>query len=200
GTDNSTLEVSAYTVNDGNAGGNYTVSPHTHSGTITRAGLDISAVGDTKVYDGTTSSAGVPAVSGLQPGDTVTGKVQVFQSKNVLGTDNSTLEVSAYTVNDGNAGGNYTVSPHTHSGTITARPITVTAAAKSRTYGGTVSAAATPTVTTGSIVLGATGNFTEAYQNSMSAPRRCLCRPARSRTATRAPTTRSRLRTARTGR
>src|SRR5205085_10196079 len=65
GTDNSTLDVSAYTVNDGNSGGNYAVTTHTHTGTITRAPLDISAVGDTKVYDGTVSSAGVPTVSGL---------------------------------------------------------------------------------------------------------------------------------------
>ncbi len=80
---------------------------------------------DTKVYDGTTSSTGTPTVSGLQGSDTVTGKAQRFQSKNVLGTGNSTLEVSAYTVNDGNSGGNYNVTPHTASGTITKKNLTV---------------------------------------------------------------------------
>jgi hypothetical protein len=44
--------------------------------------------------------------------------------------------VSAYTVNDGNSGGNYTVTTHDHSGTITKAPLTVTALPKtaSRQY------------------------------------------------------------------
>src|SRR5438874_10510524 len=109
-------------MNDGNGGGNYTVTTHTHSGTITPAALDISAVGDTKVYDATMSSNGVPTVSGLQGSDTVTGRTQAYDSKNVMGTDGSTLAVTGYTVNDDNSGGNYTVTTHTHTGTITPAP------------------------------------------------------------------------------
>src|SRR5207247_9187873 len=82
-----TLQVTAYTVNDGNSGGNYTVTPHTASGTISKAGLDIFAAADSKIYDGTTSSTLTPTLSGLQPGDTVTGRTQAFASKNVLGTN-----------------------------------------------------------------------------------------------------------------
>jgi len=52
-----------------------------------------------------------------------------------MGLNGSTLEVSAYTVNDGNAGGNYTVMTHTHSGTITKAGLTATANDKSKTYG-----------------------------------------------------------------
>jgi hypothetical protein len=44
----------------------------------------------------------------------------------VLGTGGSVLVVSAYTVNDGNAGGNYSVSLSTASGTITPKNLTVT--------------------------------------------------------------------------
>src|SRR2546422_2495414 len=94
GTGGSTLVVTAYTVSDGNSGGNYTVATHTAAGTITPHGLDIYAVTDTKVYDGTTSSTGVPTVNGLQNTDTVTGKTQAFQSKNVLGTGASTLVIA----------------------------------------------------------------------------------------------------------
>jgi len=46
---------------------------------------------------------------------------------------------------------------------ITARPITVTAATNSRGYDGTTTAAATPTITSGTLAIGDTANFTEAY-------------------------------------
>jgi hypothetical protein len=90
--------------------------------------LDINAVNDSKVYDGTTSSSGAPTLGTgqLKGADTVTGRVQAFQSKNVLGTNGSTLVVTGYTVNDGNSGGNYNVTPHTATGTITKKPVTVT--------------------------------------------------------------------------
>ena len=55
-----TLSVSAYTVNDGNSGGNYAVTTHTAAGTISKAALDIYATSDTKVYDGTTNSIQAP--------------------------------------------------------------------------------------------------------------------------------------------
>ena len=104
GTNNSTLTVTAYTVNDGNGGADYTVTTHTATGTITPAALSISAVTDSKTYDSTTTSSKTPTVSGLLGSDTVTGLSQAFTSKNVLGTNNSTLTVTAYTVNDGNGG------------------------------------------------------------------------------------------------
>jgi MBG domain-containing protein len=100
--------------------------------------LSIDAVTDSKVYDGTKDSSGTPTVSGLQAADSVTGKVQKFQSKNVMGSGGSTLEVTAYTVYDGNSGGNYDVTTHTASGTITKAPLTVTADNKTMTVNGTV--------------------------------------------------------------
>jgi hypothetical protein len=82
-------------------------------------------VTETKVYDGGTTSSGIPTVSGLQGStDSVTGKTQAFASKNVLGTNGSTLTVTAYTVNDGNSGNNYAVATHSALGTITAKGIT----------------------------------------------------------------------------
>ena len=50
-------------------------------------------------------------------------------------------------------------------GVISAIPITVTAAANSKPYDGSTSAAALPTVTAGSLASGDTLNFSEAYAN-----------------------------------
>jgi hypothetical protein len=44
----------------------------------------------------------------------------------VLGTNGSTLVVTAYTINDGNSGANYDVTLHTAAGTITQKSLTVT--------------------------------------------------------------------------
>src|SRR5207253_1669599 len=104
-----TLAVSAYTVNDGNSGANYTVTTvDDTTGVITAKALTITAQTKSKTYDSTTSAAAVPVVVGLVGADTVTGKVETYDTKNVgVG---KTLAVSAYTVNDGNSGGNYTVT------------------------------------------------------------------------------------------
>jgi hypothetical protein len=132
---NKTVTGSGFTLTGADKG-NYVIDTvNTTTADITQAALDIYAVTDTKVYDGTTSSDETPTVSGLQGSDTVTGLVQEFQSKNVLGPGASTLEVTAYTVNDGNAGGNYDVTLHTASGTITPRPISIKADDQTKTYG-----------------------------------------------------------------
>jgi hypothetical protein len=137
GTNGSTLAVNAGsgTVNDGNGGNNYTLAYQTVSGTITPATLTITAVTDSKTYDGGTSSSGVPVVfSGLASGDSISGFTQAFLSKNVLGTNGSTLAVNAGsgTVNDSNGGNNYTLAYQTVSGTIT--PATLSYLADLKTW------------------------------------------------------------------
>src|SRR5438552_5973281 len=104
-----TLSVSAYTVNDGNSGGNYTVTTvNDTTGVISAKALTITAQTNSKTYDSTTTAAAVPVVVGLVGCDTVTGKAETYDTANVgVG---KTLSVSAYTVNDGNSGGNYTVT------------------------------------------------------------------------------------------
>jgi len=130
-----TLSVTAYTVNDGNNGLNYAIStPTSATGVITKAPLTITAATNSKPYDGTTSAAATPTTSGLKTGDTVTGLVEVYNTKNA-GTG-LTLSVTSYTVNDGNSGGNYTVTlANVNTGIITALPIAVTANPQSKTYG-----------------------------------------------------------------
>ena len=123
----------------------------------------ISATSDTKVYDGTTSSSQTPTYGTLYDGDTVTGLTQAFTSKNVLGTDGSTLIVTGYTVNDGDGGKDYTVTTQDASGTITPAALTITATSDTKVYDGTTSSSQTPTYGTlydGDTVTGLTQAFT----------------------------------------
>jgi autotransporter-associated beta strand protein len=170
GANRSTLNVnSGYTVNDGNSGNNYTVTNQSASGTITTKSLSLAAVTATKTYDGTTASAASVAVSGIadNSGDTVTSLSQSFGSKNVLGTDGSLLSVnSGYSVNDGNSGGNYSVSTSTAAGTITPKTLSLAAVTETKVYDGS-------TTSTGSVAISgiASGsgdtvtNLTQSFAN-----------------------------------
>ncbi len=161
---NETLSVTAYTVNDGNIGGNYSVSTNpTANGVINKAPLTITAATNTKTYDGTTSAAAVPTVSGLQGSDSATGLAEAYNTRNA-GT-NETLTVTTYTVNDGNGGGNYAVTTNPNAnGVINKAPLNVTAVASVKTYDGTTYAAALPTISPG-LATGDTPNFAETYDN-----------------------------------
>ena len=102
---------------------------------------------------GTTVSSGTPMVTSgtVYTGDTLTTS-QAFASKNVMGTNGSTL-VASYTLADGNpvAGNNYSVTLQTAPGTITKAPLIVTGLlADDRVYNGTTSA----TLSTGAASLG----------------------------------------------
>jgi hypothetical protein len=96
-------------VNDGNGGQNYAVTFLRAGGTITPAPLTITAVTNSKIYDGNTSAAAVPTVVGLFAPDTVTGLAETYDTPNV-GSAKTLSVVSTYTVNDGNGGNNYIVT------------------------------------------------------------------------------------------
>jgi sugar lactone lactonase YvrE len=73
-----------YTVNDGNGGNNYHVTlANNTTGVINKAPLTIAATSNTKTYDGTTSIAALPLVSGLQGNDTVSGLSEAYNTANV---------------------------------------------------------------------------------------------------------------------
>ena len=105
--------------------GNYAANTTaTASAEISAAGLTIAAVTNSRVYDGTVASAGVPTVGAVFSGDTVTGVAQTFDTRHV-GTG-KTLSVTSYTVNDGNNGHNYMVALLAdHLGVITQRALSV---------------------------------------------------------------------------
>src|SRR5207244_5858836 len=72
-------------VNDGNGGANYTVTFNTVSnGVITARAITVTAVSNSKTYDGTTNSTGAPTITSgsLATGDTA-NFTQAFSNKNV---------------------------------------------------------------------------------------------------------------------
>ena len=114
---------------------------------ITPASLTISAVPDTKVYDGTTICTATPIVSGQLYGtDTMSTPTQSFLSKTVQGTQLSAIVIDPVTINDGNGGNNYNIGIFANAGTITPAPLTITAANSTKVYDGTTISTATPTV------------------------------------------------------
>ncbi len=172
-TTGKTLTVSAYTINDGNSGNNYAVSTVTNNGgVIIAAPLEITATTNTKVYDGGVTAAAVPTVSGLQGTDTVTSLAEVYNTKNAR--TGKSLQVSSYTVNDGNSGANYIVTTvDDTTGVITPAPLTITAATNTKTYDGGITAAATPTVSGLKPGDGAS-DLVETYDNKNAGGRKIL--------------------------
>ena len=95
---------------------------------IARAPLTISAVSDSRIYDGSTVSSGIPVLSAgrLFGGDSLSNLSQSFSSRNALGDNTSTLAVNpGFLLSDGNSGNNYAVTTATARGTITPAAITV---------------------------------------------------------------------------
>lgn len=109
---------------------------------ITVRPLTVAAVTETRVYNGTTSSVGVPTVTGLQVGDVpidvLNGPLtQAFTSKNVQGVNGSTLVATGpYTVADGNGGNNYAITVLTAPGTITPLALVGSITAANKQYDG----------------------------------------------------------------
>jgi hypothetical protein len=132
--------------------------------------LTVTAVTDTRAYNGTTSSVGAPTAVGVQSGDTLTGTLtQAYASKDVMGTGNSTLVASGtYAVTDGNGGNNYAVSVVTAPGTITPIPLTITAIDVTKVYGqtpvltGYTTSALVASESVGSVMLSSPGQAATA--------------------------------------
>ena len=145
----------------------YTLSSSSLSTTanITARPITVTAATNSKTYDGTTSAAAMPTITmgSLATGDTVTFS-ETYSSRNVgKGLTLTPLAV----ILDGNDGNNYTITYVTNtSGVIAARAITVTAAPNSKTSDGTTSAAAVPTITSGSLATGDTAAFVETYSTT----------------------------------
>ena len=147
GTDLSTLIANPVSISDTNNGSNYAITYVGAMGTITPYLVTITAASDSRAYNGTTSSVGVPTYSALFGADTIAGLTQSFASQHVIGTNGSLLNVTGYTLNDGNNGNNYTVVTQTAQGTITPAPLTVTVNVLPKTYDGTTNLPSTTALT-----------------------------------------------------
>jgi len=132
-----TLSAAASTINDDNSGNNYAITfVNNTTGTITRYDLEVTAVTDSKGYDGTTSSVGFPSITlGTLQGSDTAAWTQTYDNKNA-GTGKTLTP--AGTINDGNGGLNYRIVFNTvSSGSIAKRAITVTAQTDTREYNDT---------------------------------------------------------------
>ena len=144
------LTLSSYSINDGNNGGNYNVTyvANTNS-SIAKRQLVISAVADSKEYDGklTASVTAKPVVTGRQRGDAIVGLTQSYLDKNA-GTGKAINVDAGYTIRDGNNGNNYdVVIVNSNAGVITPKALTISTVANSKVYDGGVTSANKPSVT-----------------------------------------------------
>lgn len=128
---------------DGNGGNNYEVVFQNNSGRINRLPITVTAVPDTKTYDGTTTSSGIPTTSvALAAGDTA-GFSQNFADANA--GEEKTLIPGGY-ANDGNDGNNYNYTFVTNNnGEILKAAAQISLSNLTHVYDGT---SKTPTLTT----------------------------------------------------
>lgn len=128
---------------------NYAVGTiNTTTGNVNPRPITVTAVTDTKIYNGTTDSDGTPVItSTFSPPVALVDEanfIQTYENKNV-GTL-KTLTPSG-SVDDGNVGANYTVTfVNDATGVITEKTINVTAQPDTKTYDGTTSSDENPVV------------------------------------------------------
>jgi hypothetical protein len=137
-------------------------SAHTLTANITKANITVTATTQTKTYDGTTASSSIPTITSgsLGAGDTASW-TQVFDSKNAGAR---TLTPSG-TVSDGNSGGNYTIAFANTAGTISQKPVTVTAVTQTKEYDATTASSGVPTITSGSLITGDTAAWSQSFDS-----------------------------------
>jgi hypothetical protein len=149
----------AGSVNDGNGGNNYAVTfAAVTTGLITPQPITVTAVTNTKPYDGTNSASATPTISS---GGLISGDTAAFSETydNALVGTGKTLAPSG-TVNDGNGGANYSVtrvSNTTGAITQTANHFLVTTNPTSVTAGNVFVISVTAEDASGQIVTGYAG-------------------------------------------
>ena len=166
----STLGVGSHsiTADYGGDGSFNTSTSSAHTVTVSAASLTITADANSKNY-GTAITLSNTAFtsSGLQNGQTI-GSVTLTAS----GGTAASAAAGTYTITPSAATGgtftasNYSITYDTGTLTVDKVTLTITAAANSKTYDGTTTAAATPTITSGSLVNGDTGTYSETYDDA----------------------------------
>jgi filamentous hemagglutinin family protein len=162
-----------------NAGGGATASnyslaqPSGLTANITARPLRINAVTDTKTYDGTVTSAGVPTVGtgvaneGLAGLDALNALLQKFDSPNASAANGRTLNADPATFSAGSAS-NYNIIYTSATGTINQRVVTISGlTAQDKIYDGNTNA----TVTGGTLnntISGDTLTFTQGTNSFAS--------------------------------
>ena len=140
---------------------NYTLANTTATTTanIAARALTLTAVTNTRTYDGSTTAAATPISSGLQTGDSISGLTETYDTS-AVGTGKTLSVSTTYTISDGNSGANYTVTRNpVATGVINKAPSTTTLT--SSTTLGTPGSSITFTAT---VPSGATGTV-QFYDN-----------------------------------
>jgi hypothetical protein len=164
-----TVTVSGISIS-GTDAGNYTLTNTVANATadITPRPITVSAVTDTKTYDGNTSSNETPDFSQLVGDDTGSG-TQEFDSRNA---GSRTLSVVSITITDGNEGNNYSVSYATASGSISALAIALNAVTDTKEYDGGTSSTLSPQFVT--LISPDSGTATQEFDSKNVGPARIL--------------------------
>jgi len=115
-----------------------------------------------KVYDGsTTAEITGGSLSGILGSDNVTVTLSGAFSDAFVGS-NKTVTVTG-TLGGTQAGAYSLTQPASVNASITARPITVTASADTKTYDGLTTSSAQPSITSGSLALGDIATFAQVF-------------------------------------
>jgi len=136
--------------------------------TVDKRPITLTAASNTKQYDGTTTAVTLPAFTS---GSLAAGDVGVYSESydNKNQGSGKTLTPVVTSIKDaGNAdvSDNYIVTTNTSTnGTINRRPITLTATTNTKIYDGDLTAAAVPTLTSGSLATGDAAVYSETYDN-----------------------------------
>ncbi|MCY1167073.1 YDG domain protein [compost metagenome] len=160
GIGNKAVRASGVTIKDsGNADvtGNYNIAyVDNATSTINKADLSLSTSDVTKTYDGGFFAAGTVIVTAgtVFAGDNTTGGAFTFIDKNA-GTGNKTVLTSGVTVGDGVNNSNYNVSyVSNNTSTINQANLVLTTNNVTKTYDGTLVAAGTAAVASGTVFSG----------------------------------------------
>lgn len=168
---NSQLNITVNSIKDGSDAdmtGNYDVTLNNgNGGTITAKPLTVTgATVTSKVYDGGLVAAITgSSLSGVVDGDTVSlanNTAGVFANKNVA--NNISVATSPMTLAGADAG-NYSLTQPTLTGTITQKPIIITAQTDTKVYDETTSSDSLP-LDNGALVVGDTGVYYQTYDTS----------------------------------
>ena len=157
---NKTVAISGLSLS-GTDSGNYTLTPPSTTANITQRSITVTAGSSSKTYDGLLTSTGTPTITSgtLVSGDSGTW-LETYDNKNVgtahVMTPSGTVKDGSS--NDMTANYNITFTPIS-TGIISQRSVTVTAGASSKTYDGLLTSTGTPTVTTGTLAAGDSGNW-----------------------------------------
>ena len=176
------MSSSDFVSNSGTQLSNYTL-PSTAAGTIgtvTPTSLTITALTNTKSFDGKTDAQAAPNVSGLKGSDTVTHLLEAYADANP-GSGKTLTVQTGYQISDGNNGNNYTLTLATNqTGEIRSQAVTVVTPtllpASTSNYAAPTltvfTASSTPTAASSSAapVSGAVGSSSGVSVNTINTP------------------------------